>query len=265
MNSRRWLGGALAAALLAATAAAGEGPIQDNSFLIEEAYNQESGVVQHISTLELDGKSSEFVTTFTEEWPYGGILHQLSYTLTVARAGGEVGLGDLALNYRYQLVGDGAAPLAIAPRFSLLLPTGDERRGLGTGAVGAQVALPVSAVLARRLVGHWNLGATFVPNSEAASGAKADTAAVSLGQGLVFLARPNLNLMLEAVWSRGQVVRDAGGTERETSFVLSPGLRFAIDRPNGLQIVPGIAVPIGVGPSSGDWSVFFYLSFEHPF
>ena len=264
MNSRRCLGGVLAAALFAATAAA-DGPIQDNSFLIEEAYNQEAGVVQHISTLELDRNSSEFVTTFTEEWPYGGILHQLSYTLAVLRAGGEVGLGDLALNYRYQLVGDGAAPLAIAPRLSLLLPTGDERRGLGTGAVGAQVALPVSAVLSRRLVGHWNLGATIAPNSVAASGAQADTAAVNFGQGLVFLARPNLDLMLEAVWSRGQVVRDAGGTERETSIVLSPGLRFAIDRPNGLQIVPGIAVPIGVGPSSGDWSVFFYLSFEHPF
>jgi len=27
-------------------------PIEDNSFLIEEAYNQEAGVVQHISNLD---------------------------------------------------------------------------------------------------------------------------------------------------------------------------------------------------------------------
>jgi len=34
---------------------------------------------------------------------------------------------------------------------------------------------------------------------------------------------------------------------------------------SGLQIVPGFAVPLGAGPSRGDRSVFFYLSFEHPF
>ena len=31
------------------------------------------------------------------------------------------------------------------------------------------------------------------------------------------------------------------------------------------EIVPGLAVPIGIGPSRGDRQVFFYLSFEHPF
>jgi len=34
---------------------------------------------------------------------------------------------------------------------------------------------------------------------------------------------------------------------------------------NGLQIVPGIGVPIGIGPSSGEKGIFLYLSFEHPF
>ena len=32
-----------------------------------------------------------------------------------------------------------------------------------------------------------------------------------------------------------------------------------------LQIVPGIAVPIGVGPSRGEKGIFLCLSFEHPF
>ena len=35
---------------LAAQEASSTQPIADNSFLIEEAYNQEAGVVQHIST-----------------------------------------------------------------------------------------------------------------------------------------------------------------------------------------------------------------------
>jgi hypothetical protein len=32
-----------------------------------------------------------------------------------------------------------------------------------------------------------------------------------------------------------------------------------------MQIVPGIAVPLGIGPSDGERSIFLYLSIEHPF
>lgn len=35
-------------------------PIADNSFLIEEAYNQEAGVVQHISTFEMPTRGSDW-------------------------------------------------------------------------------------------------------------------------------------------------------------------------------------------------------------
>ena len=44
-------------------------PIQDNSFLVEEAYNQEDGVVQHISTFERLTNSRDWVYTQTDEWP----------------------------------------------------------------------------------------------------------------------------------------------------------------------------------------------------
>src|SRR5262245_24536153 len=56
--------------------------IEDNSFFIEEAYNQEENVVQHISSFshfQRPLQSSEF--TFTEEWPLGSQRHQLSLTL----------------------------------------------------------------------------------------------------------------------------------------------------------------------------------------
>jgi hypothetical protein len=33
----------------------------------------------------------------------------------------------------------------------------------------------------------------------------------------------------------------------------------------GLQIVPGIGVPIGIGTSNGTRQLFLYLSLEHPF
>jgi hypothetical protein len=42
-------------------------------------------------------------------------------------------------------------------------------------------------------------------------------------------------------------------------------VRWAYDFRSGLQIVPGVAFPIGVGPNSGERGIFLYLSFEHPF
>jgi len=70
----------LAAALLAAAGplpgrALDRGPIQDNSFLVEEAYNQEPGVIQHISTFARGAGSAGWQYTFTEEWPIQGLAH----------------------------------------------------------------------------------------------------------------------------------------------------------------------------------------------
>jgi archaellum component FlaF (FlaF/FlaG flagellin family) len=46
--------------------------IEDNSYFIEEAYNQEFRVVQHSSTGYYQSKTKNFVYTFTQEWPIGG-------------------------------------------------------------------------------------------------------------------------------------------------------------------------------------------------
>jgi hypothetical protein len=55
------------------------------------------------------------------------------------------------------------------------------------------------------------------------------------------------------------------GTQVERSLFINPGFRFVINFESGLQIVPGIGFPIGFGPSRGEYGVFFYFSFEHPF
>ena len=46
-------------------------PIQDNSFLVEEAYNQERGVVQHINTFAR-ARGGGWEYGFTQEWPVRG-------------------------------------------------------------------------------------------------------------------------------------------------------------------------------------------------
>lgn len=43
--------------------------IQDNSFFIEEAYNQERGVVQDISTFSRMWNGKDLSYSFTQEWP----------------------------------------------------------------------------------------------------------------------------------------------------------------------------------------------------
>ncbi|MGZ5584494.1 MAG: transporter, partial [Usitatibacter sp.] len=242
------------------------GPLQDNSFLIEEAYNQEEGVVQHINTFQRFRESKDWIYTFTQEWPVGGITHQFSYTIPVVRPGdGTSGIGDIALNYRYQLLGDGEAKVAIAPRFSVIAPSGDEKKGRGLGATSYQANIPLSVVLAPTLVAHTNAGYTWTPRARDGDGNKADLRAWNVGQSFVWLASQRVNLMLEAIYTRGQEVAGAGATNTVKAAYVSPGVRWSYDFASGLQIVPGIAFPIGVGPSRHEKSVFLYLSFEHPF
>src|SRR5690242_7166244 len=93
-----WTAAALAFAADDDAAAPG---IQDNSFLIEEAYNQDAGVVQHINLFRKDPRTGEWAASYTEEWPIGGVTHQLSYTVNYLRVSGDAGaftgFGDLAL------------------------------------------------------------------------------------------------------------------------------------------------------------------------
>src|SRR5687767_7475182 len=128
--------------------------IQDNSFLIEEAYNQEQGIVQHISIFRSYRGSSDFDAAFTQEWPLGGITHQLSYDLPVIRFAKETGIGDVRVNYRYQWIGSGLTLLAVSPRISVAFPTGDWKQGRGAGAPSVEGMLPLSHVISPLLTQH---------------------------------------------------------------------------------------------------------------
>jgi hypothetical protein len=243
-------------------------PIQDNSFLVEEAYNQEKDVVQHISAFQRNWRSHDWEYTFTQEWPVNfAPRHQLSFTIPVARSGafGDSGFGDIALNYRYQLIGSGDARVAFAPRASFLIASGDATTGRGSGGNGIQFNLPLSVVTHDRLVTHWNAGMTVVPNAENELGDQARSVGTNVGGSLIFLAHQNFNLMLEAVWERSQAVIGPGQTRWENEVFISPGFRWAHNLSSGLQIVPGIAVPFGVGRARGERGLVLYLSFEHAF
>jgi hypothetical protein len=239
--------------------------IQDNSFLLEEAYNQEAGVVQHINAFSLSSEG-DWNYSFTQEWPLGGIRHQLSYTIPLQHAeDGGTGLADIALNYRYQLIGNPEARTVMAPRFSVLFPTGDDEFERGTGGVSYQANLPLTLVLGPAFTTHWNAGATLSPNAHNTLGAQATTTSINLGASAIWLMRPAVNLVLETVWLSTESVVGEGVTDREEFFSLNPGIRVAFDLSGDLQIVPGIAYTIGLHPAELNNAVFLYLSFEHPF
>jgi hypothetical protein len=112
-------------------------PIRDNSFLIEEAYNQEKGVVQHIGVFRADRRLNEGIFVFTQEWPVFSSRHQFSYSLPVSSAGGLL-LENVILHYRYQLLQQ--VKISMAPRITAILPV--HNKYSGTSSSGFEFNLP---------------------------------------------------------------------------------------------------------------------------
>lgn len=240
--------------------------IQDNSFLVEEAYNQEAGIVQHILTLEqgvetLRGPDDRAWTlAFTQEWPLFSQRHQLSYTVPYIfqDTGGQSdnGIGDVQLNYRLQALTETDTRPACAPRFSLILPTGDEDEDLGNGTVGYQFNLPVSKVTGDSWTANVNAGLTLLPDVDGR-----DLVNFNLGASAIYAVTPTFNCMLELVSNWDE---ETGGA-RPAAVVVSPGIRYAVNFHSGAQLVVGVAAPIGLTSAADDFGAFLYFSFEHAF
>lgn len=242
--------------------------IEDNSFLIEEAYNQEDRVVQHIFNLLVFPGVNNLVFSFTQEWPVGSRTHQLSYTIPYLSIGPNAnGIGDILVNYRYQLTETNAGWGYIAPRISAVLPTGSRSKGLGSGAAGAQMNLPISKRWSNGFITHLNAGCTSLFDAEgtAPDGTKAKKSLFSwsLGASGIYLMEENLNLMLELLFNRVALLED-GDVEYGSIFILNPGFRFAFNL-GTVQIVPGLSMPVQLSSGRPELGIFAYLSFEHPF
>jgi len=244
--------------------------IEDNSFFIEEAYNQETGVVQHIfNVVYFRQPQRDFVFTFTQEWPLKSITHQISFTVPYGFLNENTvrGIGDVILNYRYQMLTkeDWAA---FSPRLSLIFPTGNEEQGLGLGSVGVQVNLPFSKRISNEFVTHVNAGFTLLlsinvalPNGESE---KKSLSSYNIGASVIWLMKSNFNVMFEYLTNFNGEVDESGEITHSTETILSPGFRYAIDI-GSLQVVPGVALPFSFTKDRMRVGWFFYLSFEHPF
>lgn len=243
--------------------------VQDNSFLVEEAYNQEAGVVQHILNLTYDynrapgSDDKEWGLSFTQEWPLFSQTHQVSYSVpyTFLDSGGRSvdGFGDVELNYRFQALYESDTSPAFAPNFGLILPTGDESEGLGDDTVGYDFGLPLSRIVSDRWTLHANAGMTLFPGLDGR-----DPVNFSLGGSAIYAVTSDFNLMLETVGEWIETVDSGGGIERDFEAVISPGMRYAFNLEAG-QLVLGVAAPIGLTSATPDYGAILYLSFEHFF
>jgi hypothetical protein len=163
-------------------------------------------------------------------------------------------LGDALLNYRRELYHSAGGGAVVTPRLSLSAPTGDAKHGFGSGRPGLQAELCVSLRPTGWLALHENLG-TALPLSS-----RQGEASVNLGQSVIWLVHQRVNVLTEVLWTHPT---DAGRRTSDDELHVSPGVRAAFDVTDELQLVPGLAVPIGLGKSRGERQIFFYLSIEH--
>jgi hypothetical protein len=233
--------GSLAAAQTGAQDPSRKFAITDNSFLVEESFNQERGVVQNIF-MWTRAKDGNWQAAFTQEWPLGGMTHQFSYTVPFSRFGTNTGVNDVLLNYRYQLWMETADRPAISPRLSLVLPTGSESNGLGGGGTGIQINVPASKQFGNLYL-HGNAGGTWIHNADWTT---------QLAASGIFRVRDMVHLMLEGVALVGD------------SFTVSPGIRGGWNVGDA-QIVVGAAVPITRASGDSTAALLTYFSYEFPF
>ena len=258
--------GALAVAglLTMAAVAAAQTPepfeISDNSFLVEEALNQEPGIFQNILSFRRD-RGGDWDLAFTQEWPVVTRRHQLSYTLPFAGRANETGVGDVFIHYRLQVFdGEDARP-AFSPRLSLILPTGSASRGLGNGNPGWELNLPFSKQVGDVYL-HWNAGMTHLPAAEIGA-AEHNLLTPRLAASAIWRARPMLNLLFETVvdWEE-QVLDEISSRNAAVTFV--PGFRTGWNI-GDTQTIVGLGVPVVVDDGDANAGVFLYFSYELPF
>ena len=248
--------------------------IIDNSFLVEEAFNQEPGIFQNIVTFKRAHRDG-WEAVFTQEWPLAAMTHQFSYTVPFS-GGGSRGIGDVLLNYRFQAMRETRSRPAFAPRFSVILPSGNDKQGLGNGVVGWQLNLPFSKQIADTYL-HWNTGVTrfpgvAMPGRPAHEGTTANLLNWNLGGSAIWRARPMLHLMLEGLAEFDALPTSFGSSTRSRVITIAPGVRSGWNTGDA-QLIVGLSVPLSFAhtePLSAlrlddDRSVLAYVSYELPF
>jgi len=229
--------------------------ILDNSFFIEEGFNQERGIFQNIFSWTRD-RDGEWNANFTQEWPAPTITNQLSFTIPFGGGEFPAHFGSVLLNYRCQVFQEGERRPAFSPRLSVILPTG---RSLdASDRPGLQFNLPVSKQVGDFYV-HLNAGSTWLQGVPAAGDLTTNLMSPAFGGSVIWNTRPYFNLMLESVLT----LQDTrfGDQSRQKVATISPGVRGGWTMSDS-QVILGAAVPVTYADDE-PWTTAFLMYFSY--
>lgn len=231
--------------------------IADNSFLVEEAYNQEAGIFQNIFVMTRL-RPGQWFGAFTQEWPLFSQRHQISYTLPVQRSFGDSDIGDMLVNYRLQLGNGEDGRPAFAPRVSAVLPMSEDSQAVAGLVPGWQFNLPVSYERGRFVL-HANAGVTWFKEA-AEDGMEQWTSTPFVAGSIIWAARPMFHPMFE-VYSEWSAEAQTG--ERAATVTFVPGIRAGWNLGDH-QLVGGLGLTITTGGQTRMGGLV-YVSYELPF
>lgn len=252
----------------AAPVAAPSSVIEDNSFLLDEAYNQDPGVVQITQVFQILPSTGEWSHSPAIEFPIVTENHQITLQFPFSRPmGASLSLNDFALQYQYWLIH--AKYFHLTPRIGAVFPTGNSTIGTGSGTVGAQAGLSTTVNFGDAFAFHTSGNAFLYPGSRATDGVATTTWDASIAASLIWRPLSWLNLLTEGVLTSDQTPLPGGSIGRDLLATVSPGARFSIrlGEHRTWEIVPGVAVPFTwrtSSPGSASISVLGYLSIEGP-
>lgn len=241
--------------------------IEDNSFLLEEAFNQEWGVYQFIQKYQTSERAKGYEYSFENEIPITDKTQQFSYEFAFARpeSPGHGAISDVTLNYRLQPYNkDG---ILLSDRFGLIVPTGRVEKGAGSGVYGFEFMQAATISISDQFITHFNFGFDVLPHAKTAGIDKRRTlAGFTGGSSIIYLMKDNFNILLEGLLQSGQSTLADGTITSETSFTINPGFRWAMDFDwKETQVVPGISFPTELLNRPQEHGVLFYLSIEPKF
>ena len=181
-------------------------------------------------------------TTLTTAFTYGlsdrlDVVLQLPVLfLQPVEGESQAGIGDIEIRGKYRLLNEGSVWPALAVLAALKLPTGSERRGLGSGATDAGILLVGSKEFGP-ITAHLNLGYRFVGAS---------------GQDDVFRWGVAASLkMSETLAFVGEMVGETNSDPRakEDPMAIRAGLTYAVRQ----DLVLDGAVSLGLTRASPDY------------
>ncbi len=240
--------------------------LEDNSFLLEEAYNQKPGEFQFIQGYRSFHSGKEYHFISDGEMALGSEKHQFSYQITRLKEEVDHGsFGDTTLNYRIQSVNE--LDFLMAHRFGLILPSGSVKENSGYGVTGFKYVQASSFLLSDEWDNHWNLLFTHYPEAKVKFSDKRRTLnEYGISSSLVYHWKENLNFLLEGIYEAHEKLNFKNQKKYDYHFILNPGVRTAIDLSwKETQTAPGISFPVRYQEDQIDHGVVLYLSIEPKF